>query len=323
VPPQAVSEVSFEQWKHLTNTWLATLAKCAIAALALHYSGLAVPLLAAFGYAPAQGAPAQSASPASAIEPTAHSPAPAAAMLAASSVMPVAPVSPVPPIGAAIAEGEPAAGAQWQRTSQRETGSTAHASARRNGAKLAHKSKLTRSGHSNGSRSASATSTAASAGPNEPQTELTRGAQSSGSRSASASAAAVELTRPAQSSGARSAGATPASTAPATAEPELESSATEETLMAAASSAEAEPLTAAGSTADEDVGEATVRINSRPWSQVYVDGTLVGHTPKLDLRVSAGNHRIRLVNPELRLSKTIALHAVAGETVSQVVLLDE
>jgi serine/threonine-protein kinase len=66
-----------------------------------------------------------------------------------------------------------------------------------------------------------------------------------------------------------------------------------------------------------------LRINSRPWSQVFVDGTLVGTTPKLNLRVSAGTHSIRLVNPDLALSKTIELSAAAGQTISRVETLAE
>ena len=69
--------------------------------------------------------------------------------------------------------------------------------------------------------------------------------------------------------------------------------------------------------------EATLRINSRPWSQVFVDGKLVGNTPLLALRVSAGRHDIRLANPELDVSKSFQVVAQAGETLSRVELLSE
>jgi hypothetical protein len=49
----------------------------------------------------------------------------------------------------------------------------------------------------------------------------------------------------------------------------------------------------------------------------------VGHTPKLDLRVRAGAHRIRFVNAELGVSKTIELRAGAGTTVSHFEFLEE
>jgi serine/threonine-protein kinase len=70
-------------------------------------------------------------------------------------------------------------------------------------------------------------------------------------------------------------------------------------------------------------GPAKLRINSRPWSQIFVDGKPVGNTPQLALQVNAGHHTIRLVNPELDVSKTFELDAHAGETLSRVELLTD
>lgn len=67
----------------------------------------------------------------------------------------------------------------------------------------------------------------------------------------------------------------------------------------------------------------TLRINSRPWSQLYVDGRLVGNTPQLGLRVSAGEHSLRLVNPQFEMSKTFSIFVGAGETVTRIESLDE
>ena len=36
-------------------------------------------------------------------------------------------------------------------------------------------------------------------------------------------------------------------------------------------------------------------VNASPWGQVFVDGTLVGNTPKANLAVAAGSHTIRVV----------------------------
>ena len=65
-----------------------------------------------------------------------------------------------------------------------------------------------------------------------------------------------------------------------------------------------------------------LRINSRPWSQVTLDGAAVGHTPLIDLRVAPGSHSLRLVNPEFGLSKSIQVKVAAGETVTRVELLE-
>ena len=51
-------------------------------------------------------------------------------------------------------------------------------------------------------------------------------------------------------------------------------------------------------------GNGTVDINTRPWSEVYIDGRRVGNTPQRGLTLSAGRHRIRFVNPDFNISVT-------------------
>jgi hypothetical protein len=67
----------------------------------------------------------------------------------------------------------------------------------------------------------------------------------------------------------------------------------------------------------------TLRINSRPWAQLYIDGQLVGNTPQLGLRVSPGEHSIRLVNPQFVMSKSFSVNVGAGETVTRVESLED
>jgi hypothetical protein len=66
-----------------------------------------------------------------------------------------------------------------------------------------------------------------------------------------------------------------------------------------------------------------LRINSRPWSQVYVDGKLVGNTPQMGLPLSGGNHSIRLVNAQMGLTKTFSVSVKTGQMVTKVVNLVE
>lgn len=68
-------------------------------------------------------------------------------------------------------------------------------------------------------------------------------------------------------------------------------------------------------------GTGILRINSRPWSQVYVDGKLVGNTPQMNVKLSAGTHKITLVNPDFKLRKNISVTIAAGETQTQIVSL--
>ncbi|MDH5674687.1 MAG: protein kinase [Myxococcales bacterium] len=66
-------------------------------------------------------------------------------------------------------------------------------------------------------------------------------------------------------------------------------------------------------------GFGVLRLNSRPWSQVTVDGRAVGNTPQMNLRLSAGAHTIRLHNPQFGLSKTLRLRVKGGQTITKIV----
>ena len=67
----------------------------------------------------------------------------------------------------------------------------------------------------------------------------------------------------------------------------------------------------------------TLRINSRPWSQVFIDDRLIGNTPQLDISLPAGSHAVRLTNPEFGMSKVFSVRVPAGETVTRVETLEE
>ena len=70
-------------------------------------------------------------------------------------------------------------------------------------------------------------------------------------------------------------------------------------------------------------GNGTLRINSRPWSQVYVDGRMIGNTPQMSIQLSAGRHRVSLVNPDFDIRKTITVNIAAGETITRIVNLND
>jgi hypothetical protein len=62
-----------------------------------------------------------------------------------------------------------------------------------------------------------------------------------------------------------------------------------------------------------------LRINSRPWSKVYVDNRLVGNTPQTAISLSPGKHRVTLVSDEFELKRTLTVEVRAGKTVTRVV----
>jgi serine/threonine-protein kinase len=66
-------------------------------------------------------------------------------------------------------------------------------------------------------------------------------------------------------------------------------------------------------------GTGVLRLNSLPWSQVTVDGKPVGNTPLMNLPLPAGAHTIRMVNPDMGLTKTIKVTVKAGDTTTKVV----
>jgi hypothetical protein len=69
--------------------------------------------------------------------------------------------------------------------------------------------------------------------------------------------------------------------------------------------------------------EGTLRVNSRPWARVLVDGRFVGNTPQRALRLRAGAHRVHLVNEPLDMSKLLEVTIAPGQIITRVELLDE
>ena len=65
----------------------------------------------------------------------------------------------------------------------------------------------------------------------------------------------------------------------------------------------------------------TLQVNSVPWSQVYVNDSLVGNTPQMSIALPPGRHRVRLENPDFNVSHTIGVTIRAGESIRRVVRL--
>lgn len=66
---------------------------------------------------------------------------------------------------------------------------------------------------------------------------------------------------------------------------------------------------------------AVLKVTSRPWAEVFVNGESRGYTPRVrELSLPAGTHQLRFVNP-LCDEVDIAVTLVAGETVARDVVL--
>jgi len=70
-------------------------------------------------------------------------------------------------------------------------------------------------------------------------------------------------------------------------------------------------------------GGGTLRVNSRPWSQVFVDGKMVGNTPQMAISLSPGSHKLKLVSPDLGLTKQMTVQIDKGKVTTKVVNLIE
>jgi serine/threonine protein kinase/uncharacterized membrane protein YgcG len=62
------------------------------------------------------------------------------------------------------------------------------------------------------------------------------------------------------------------------------------------------------------VGTGTLTIGSKPVARVHIDGKDTGrYTPLINFKIKAGNHKIRLVNDEFGLNKTVYVEVKPGE----------
>jgi serine/threonine protein kinase len=69
-------------------------------------------------------------------------------------------------------------------------------------------------------------------------------------------------------------------------------------------------------------GTGTLRVQTRPWSTVFVDGRPVGNTPLMGLELSAGRHTLTFVNDSFGIRKTVKVQIQAGQTLTQVLTLE-
>jgi eukaryotic-like serine/threonine-protein kinase len=70
-------------------------------------------------------------------------------------------------------------------------------------------------------------------------------------------------------------------------------------------------------------GAGTLRVNTRPWSKVFVDGRLIGNTPQMNISLPSGKHTVTLVNDDFGIRKTVKVDIRPGEIETQVLTLTE
>jgi hypothetical protein len=65
----------------------------------------------------------------------------------------------------------------------------------------------------------------------------------------------------------------------------------------------------------------TLDLNASPWAEVYLGKRRLGNTPLQGVRLPAGRHRLRLVNPQRGLTARITVRIRAGRTTRRAVRL--
>ena len=70
-------------------------------------------------------------------------------------------------------------------------------------------------------------------------------------------------------------------------------------------------------------GTGTLRVQTRPWSKVSIDGRPVGTTPLMNVPLSAGKHTLTFVNDDFGIQKTVKVQIEAGQVLTQVLTLTE
>jgi hypothetical protein len=89
------------------------------------------------------------------------------------------------------------------------------------------------------------------------------------------------------------------------------------------------PVAAAGAaisnppSAPRGAATGTLRVNSLPWSEVFVDGKPVGTTPQMGLLLPAGRHKLKLVNPQLEMTKVLSVDIEPGQVVTKTINLSQ
>jgi hypothetical protein len=69
------------------------------------------------------------------------------------------------------------------------------------------------------------------------------------------------------------------------------------------------------SSAPSGGGDGYLRLGSKPWTNIVVDGKETGlHTPQTHLKLPSGSHRITLTNPQFNIKETFSVDIKSGET---------
>jgi len=62
------------------------------------------------------------------------------------------------------------------------------------------------------------------------------------------------------------------------------------------------------------LGKGKLACDAAPWAEVYIGNRKLGTTPLAPVTLTEGTYTLKLVNPELKKSKTVSARVRAGQT---------
>jgi hypothetical protein len=89
----------------------------------------------------------------------------------------------------------------------------------------------------------------------------------------------------------------------------------------AGSSSGAAVVSALDDALSTSLATGTLRLNSRPWSYVRIDGVSRGTTPQMELKLKPGKHTVTLNNPNFGVKRSFVVTIRPNQTVTHVVTL--
>jgi eukaryotic-like serine/threonine-protein kinase len=75
--------------------------------------------------------------------------------------------------------------------------------------------------------------------------------------------------------------------------------------------------------APEATGNGTLRISTRPWTNVSIGGRSIGSTPQMNISLPPGRHTVRLTNPEFGIDENVVVTIEPGQTVTKILTLNQ
>jgi serine/threonine-protein kinase len=76
------------------------------------------------------------------------------------------------------------------------------------------------------------------------------------------------------------------------------------------------PAPAAAPAAEKPAGFGRLTLDTVPWTDVFLGSMKLGTTPLVEVKIPAGSHHLRLVNPDAKIDKQLDVTVAPDATVT-------